>query len=70
MASEYLGMTPLTGKQKSAIFDHILIKGHDVSFEDFTILLDENNKFELHLQESLLIKRGKPELNKTFIATP
>ena len=43
-ASEHLGMTPLAGKRKknakkSTIFDHILLKGHDASFEDFTILL-------------------------------
>ena len=60
-ASEHLGMTPLTGKRvknpkKSAIFDHILLKGHDASFEDFTILLKENNKFKLHLKESFLTK--------------
>ena len=48
-------MTPLTGKQvknpkNSAIFDHILLKAHDTSFEDFTILLKQNNKFNLHLK--------------------
>ena len=47
-------MSPLTGKrvknlQKSAIFDHILLKGHDANFEDFTILLKESSKFKLHL---------------------
>ena len=57
-------MTPLTGKRvknpkKSAIFDHILLKGHDASFEDITILLKENNKFKLHLKDSLLLKRDK-----------
>ena len=49
-ASEHLGTTPLTGKRvrnlkKSAIFDHILLNGHDASFEDFTILLKENNRY-------------------------
>ena len=49
-ASEHLGMTPLTAKRvrnpkKSAIFDYIFLKGHDASFEDFTILLKENDKF-------------------------
>ena len=70
-ASEHLSMTPLTGKRKknpkkSAIIDHILLKGHDASFknflqfsnEHFTILLKESNKFNLHLKEFLLIKRG------------
>ena len=64
-------MTPLTEKRvkkpkKSAIFDQILLKGHDASFEDFTIFLKENNKFKLHLRESLLIKRDKPELNRNI----
>ena len=74
-ASEHLGMTPLTGKRvkkpkKSAISDHIFLNGHDVSFEDFTILLTENSRFQLHLKESLLIKRGKPELNKSIYSYP
>ena len=74
-ASEHLGMTPLTRKRvknpkKSAIFDHILLKGHDASFEDFMILLKENNKFKLHLKESLLIKRDKPELNRNIYSCP
>ena len=70
-AYEHLGMTPLTGKRvrkpkKSAIFDHILLNGHDASFQDFMILLKENNRFKLHLKESLLIKRDKPELNRNI----
>ena len=74
-ASEHLGRTPLTGKQvknskKSAIFDKVLMKGHDASFEDFTIHLKENNKFKLHLKESVLIKRGKPELNRNIYSYP
>ena len=64
-----LGMTPLTGKRlknpkKWAIFGQILLKGHDASFEDFAILLKESSKFKLHLNESFLIKRDKPELNR------
>ena len=39
-ASEHLGMTPLTGKRvtnpkKSAIIDHILLKGYHTNFKDF-----------------------------------
>ena len=54
-ASEHLGMTPLNGKRvknpkKSTIFEHIPLKDHDASFEDFTILLKENNKSKLHLK--------------------
>ena len=60
-----------TGKRvknpkKSAIFDHILLKGHDASFENFAILLKENNNFKLYLKESLLMKRDKPELNRNI----
>ena len=74
-ASEHLGMTALTGKRvkkpkKSAISDHILLNGHDVSFEDFKIHLTENNRFKLHLIESLLIKRANQNLIKAFIAIP
>ena len=68
-------MSPLMGKrvknpQKSAIFDHILLKGHDGNSEDFTILLKESSKFKLHLKESLLIKRDKPELNTNIYSYP
>ena len=74
-ASENLGMTPLTGKRvknpkKSANFDHILLKGHDASLEEFTILLKENSKFKLHLKESLLIKCDKRELNRNIYSYP
>ena len=74
-ASEHLGRTPLTGmgvnnSKKSAIFDQILVKDHDASFEDFTILLKENNKFKLHLKQSLLIKCDKPELDKNIYSYP
>ena len=75
ITSEHLGMTPLTRKRvrnpkKSALFDHILLNGHDASFEDFTILLKENNRFKLHLKESLLIKHDKPELNRNIYSYP
>ena len=67
------GMTSLNGKRvknskKPAIFDHILLKDHDSSFEEFTILLKESNHFKLHLKESFLIKRDKPELKGGLLA--
>ena len=68
-------MTPLTGNQvknskKSAIFDQILMKGRDASFEDFTIPLKQNNKFKLHVREPLPIKSDKPELNRMIYSYP
>ena len=51
-ASEHHSMTPLIRKQvknpkKAAVIDHILLKDHEASFEDFTILLKESNKFKI-----------------------
>ena len=43
--------------------DHILLEGHNTTYRYFSILISENNQFELHLKESLLIKRDKPDLN-------
>ena len=50
--SKRLGITPLTGKfartpKKYAIFDHMLLDGHKANFENFSILLKENNAFKL-----------------------
>ena len=63
-ALKHLGITPLTQKrvknpQKSAIMDHILLEDHNATYDDFLILISENNQFKLHLKESLLIKRDK-----------
>ena len=66
-ASEHLGITPLTQKRvknpkKSAIMDHILLEGHNATYNDFSILVSENNQFKLRLKKSRLIKREK-EIN-------
>ena len=42
-ASDHLDITPLTGKfvkksKKSAIFDHILLDGHEAIFGNFSVL--------------------------------
>ena len=73
-ASEHLGITPLTGKfvktpNKSAIFD-MLLDGHKASFDNFLILLKENNAFKLQLKESLLISHDKPILNRNIYSFP
>ena len=61
-AAEHLGITPLTAKfvktpKKSAIFNHMLLDGHKASFDNFSILLKENNAFKLQLKGSWLISR-------------
>ena len=53
----------------SAIMDHILL-GHNATYDDFSILIPENNQFKLDLKESLLIKRDKPELNRNIYTHP
>ena len=73
--SEHLGITPVTQKQvkypkMSAIMDHILLEGHNATYDDFWILIPENNQFKLHLKESLLIKRDKSELNRNIYTHP
>ena len=47
-------------KLSSHIFDHMLLDGHKASFNNFSILLKENNAFKLQLKESLFISRDKP----------
>ena len=49
--------------------DQILF-GHNSTYDDFSILIPENNEFTLHLKESLLIKRDKPELNRKIHIYP
>ena len=50
--------------------DHILLEGHNATYDDFSILISENNQFKLHLKESLLIKRDKPDLNRNIYTHP
>ena len=68
---EHLGLTPLTPQgiknpKMSAIMNHILIEGHNATYNNFSILIPENNLFKLQLREPLLIKRDKLELNRNI----
>ena len=70
-ALEDLRITPLTQKRVknpkiSAIKAHILLEGHNATYDDFSILIPELNQFKLHLKESLFIKRDTPELNRNI----
>ena len=74
-ASEHLGITPLTQKRvkcpkKSAIGEHILMTGHQSSYDNFSIIAFDNNSFKLRLKESLLIKKDNPELNRNIYSHP
>ena len=50
--------------------DHILLEGHNATYDDFSILVAEKYQFNLHLKETLLIKRDKPELNGNIYTHP
>ena len=73
--SKDTGITPLTGKfaktsKKSVIFDHMLLEGHKVSFNNFLILLKENIAFKLQLRESLLRSSDKHFKRKYLLVSP
>ena len=72
-SGEHIGISPLTFKKtiplkESAIRDHLLNCNNILSFEEFTILTNRNNKLDLEIKESLLIKRDRPILNKNSCA--
>ena len=56
---EHIGISPLTRKQvkpkNSSIADHLLLCNHSASYDDFSIITCENEKFLLGLKESLSI---------------
>ena len=69
---EHIGISFLTFKKtkpskESAIRDHLLNCNNIPPFEEFTILTNGNNKFDLEIKESLLIKRDRPILNKKLV---
>ena len=71
---EHADISPLTritskAKTTTAIKDHMLFYDHEVSLNDFKILVSSNSEFHLQIKESLLISHDKPELkkNETFL---
>ena len=73
-SGEHIGISPLTFKKtkpskESVIRDHLLNCNNIASFEEFTILTKENNKFVLEIKETLLIKWNISILNKNISST-
>ena len=74
--SERVGVSPLTGKcvknnsQTSAVHDHMLFCMTVACPEDFSILAKSFCNFKLEIEESILIKRLKPTLNKNISSVP
>ena len=48
----------------------MLVCNNNVSFEDFSVLANGTTEFRIKLQESLLIHRDGPHLNKTSESAP
>ena len=73
-SGEQISISPLTLKKvkpsaNSSISEHLLFSNHDPLFDDSTILAQGTNKFLLEIKENLLIKHGKPKLNKNIGST-
>ena len=68
---EHIRISPLKFKKtkpskESTIHDHLLNCNNSQSYEELTIFTNKNNKFDLEIKESLLIKRDRPILNKNI----
>jgi hypothetical protein len=55
---------------KSALAKHYVATGHLFTNKDFKILLTDQQRFRLHIKESLLIKQKQPQLNRTERSLP
>ena len=73
---EHLGVSPLTGKKSkpkksAAVKDHIMLFcDHIVSIDDFKILATSDSGFHVKVEESLLVSRDEPILNKNETLLP
>ena len=71
---EHIAILPLPKKQVKpedrSVADHLPFRNHLASYDDFCNLTRENKKFLLELNESLLIMRDKPSLNRNITSAP
>ena len=72
---EHSGVSPLTGKRSKSkksteVKDHMLFCDHIVSIDDFKILATSDSDFHVWVEESLLISRDEPILNKNETSLP
>ena len=72
---EHSGISPLTNKRSkskksTAVKDHMLMCDQPVSFDDFKVLASSNSEFHLKINESLLISRNQPILNRNEASLP
>ena len=72
---EHSGVSPLTGKKSkskksTAVKDHMLFCDHIVSIDSFKILATSDSGFHVKVEESLLVSRDEPILNKNETLLP
>ena len=71
---EHIGTLPLPKKQVKpenwSVADHLPFRNHSASYDNFRNLTRENKKILLELNESLLIMRDKPSLNRSITSAP
>ena len=70
-----MGISNLTSKRAKnekewAVSDHVLQCNCAIDFDHFDVLASDTNSFRLLIKESLLIKHGKPVLNRTGKSFP
>ena len=69
-AAKHINISNLTSKhaknmKESAVSHHLLQRNRGFDFGHFDVLASDANSFRLLINESLLIKREKPVLNRT-----
>ena len=71
---EHIGTLPLPKKQvkpeNRSVANHLPFRNHSASYDNFRNLTRENKKILLELNESLLIMRDKPSLNRNITSAP
>ena len=71
----HIGVSPITRKNakpsnKSVIWDQLVHYNFLPSFDNFSVLAHENKKYLSKIEESLLIMRDKPSLNRNINSAP
>ena len=71
VSGKHIGVSPLAGKKfkpsnKSGVCDHLLCYDFLPTFDNFSNLANENQKYLLEIKESLLIMRDNASLNKNI----
>ena len=57
---------PITSAHNSSIFDHAIKNNHPVKEENFKIVNNSHNHFDLRIIEAMEIKRAKTTLNENL----